>query len=303
MESGKINFVWNTLQSTVIGAIREFRELDEFLDVTLLSDEQESIKVHSVVLAASSPLLRNLLQVSPELNQNSSTYQLRGVPSLYLNYIIDYIYYGEVLVPVDNVERFLDVASKLQITGLTKDLIERPEISQRIQQPEKAKKHSLDLPHPPRSKKDCSKSVLKSDDKNAAKNLPPNLKTKRINQRFEVHSKEELEQRIDENVDKVNILCMICNDKPHKRLTLSHLRKHVATHFIGVTYTCDFCCKKHWSKEALRVHKYRCRTKLKSIIDKYCAVKHVQKKTENVENEEAGGATFSDQLGQGRQPI
>ena len=73
------------------------------------------MSAHKLVLSASSQFFTNVLKKST--HSNPLVY-LPGVKSVHLNYIIDYIYDGEVQLYQDNLEDFLDVAQKLKIEGL-----------------------------------------------------------------------------------------------------------------------------------------------------------------------------------------
>ena len=101
------------------------REQNDFFDVTLITDEGDKIEAHKAVLSAFSPLFRNIFQSCP-VNQQPFLY-LSDVKPDYLNRILDYIYMGEVNVPICEIEQFIKVSSKLKISELSKVKIENPE--------------------------------------------------------------------------------------------------------------------------------------------------------------------------------
>ena len=45
---------WNDFQTNVTSSFRKLRNSDEFYDVTLVSDDQQQMSAHKIVLSASS---------------------------------------------------------------------------------------------------------------------------------------------------------------------------------------------------------------------------------------------------------
>ena len=90
------------------------RSEQDFYDVTLVSDDQVTMSAHKVVLSASSPYFRNILK------QNKHTQPmlcLDGVDSKILTDILDYLYFGEIMIFEESLNSFLRVAKKLQLDG------------------------------------------------------------------------------------------------------------------------------------------------------------------------------------------
>ena len=110
----------NDFQSNISKAINDFRKEEDFFDVTLVSDDQQHIPAHKLVLSASSELFRSILK---KIAQVDPFIYLSGFSSKELYLVMDYIYQGEVQVLPDDVANFLDVAQKLKINGLFHDFI------------------------------------------------------------------------------------------------------------------------------------------------------------------------------------
>ena len=111
---------WNDFQSNVSKALNDFRKEEDFFDVTLVSDDQQHIPAHKLVLSASSELFKSILK---KIAQVDPFIYLSGFSSKELNLVMDYIYQGEVQMLPDDVANFLDVAQKLKIKGLFHDFI------------------------------------------------------------------------------------------------------------------------------------------------------------------------------------
>lgn len=54
---------WNDFQSSILSSVRQLRDVEDFVDVTLACDSC-SFTAHKIVLSACSPYFRNLLKVS-----------------------------------------------------------------------------------------------------------------------------------------------------------------------------------------------------------------------------------------------
>ena len=113
--SEKLCLKWNDFQVTVKNAFGSFRESRDFADVTLACEDGYQIEAHKVVLAASSPMLQDILR------RNKHSYPLiymRGVKSDNLASILDFLYFGEANVNEENLDTFLALAQELQLKGL-----------------------------------------------------------------------------------------------------------------------------------------------------------------------------------------
>lgn len=69
---------------------------DQHVDVALACDDGSVVRAHRVVLAAASPLLATLLR-DPALDH---VVHLSGVRKPQLNYLLEFLYNGEALIPV-----------------------------------------------------------------------------------------------------------------------------------------------------------------------------------------------------------
>ena len=113
--SEKYCLKWTDFQSTVSQSFRLLRQEEDFYDVTLVGDDELQLSAHKLVLSACSSLFKNILKKN--LHTNSLIF-LSGVSSNNLKNILDYVYCGEVQLFQEQVDSFLDIAKKLQISGL-----------------------------------------------------------------------------------------------------------------------------------------------------------------------------------------
>ena len=122
--SEKFCLRWNDFERSISGSLRDLRDEEDFFDLTVACGEgDEALPAHRVILAACSPLLRQLLrrhQQSPH-----PLLYLRGVRPADLRSVLAFIYHGEVNVAQEDLNSFLAVAEDLKIKGLTSETSEK----------------------------------------------------------------------------------------------------------------------------------------------------------------------------------
>jgi len=106
----------NDFENNVFKAFKDLLIEEEYLDVTLASDGDKQIKAHKLILSAFSPVFKNLLRKNPHPHP---LILLKGLSPEDLDYMMKFIYIGEVEVPQDDLQRFLEVAEDFQIKGLS----------------------------------------------------------------------------------------------------------------------------------------------------------------------------------------
>ena len=111
----KFSLKWNDFQITASNSFRLLKQEKDFFDVTLVTEDQKQIQSHKVVLSACSSFFKPILQNN--IHSHPLIY-LSGINSTNLQFIIDYIYEGEVQLFQEELDSFLDAAQKLQIAGL-----------------------------------------------------------------------------------------------------------------------------------------------------------------------------------------
>jgi len=114
--SEKFSLKWNDFQSNVSRTFSLLRSEEEFFDVSLVSDDQKMMSAHKLVLSASSPYFKHILTNN---KHSHPLLCLDGVSSGELQFVLDYIYHGEVQIYQEQLDRFLEVAQRLKLEGLT----------------------------------------------------------------------------------------------------------------------------------------------------------------------------------------
>ena len=86
---------WNDFQSNASKSFRCLRKEEYFFDVTLVSDDEQHIAAHKLVLSASSEFFKNIFK---KTSHSNPLIFLNGFSSKYLQLIMDYIYEGEAQI-------------------------------------------------------------------------------------------------------------------------------------------------------------------------------------------------------------
>ena len=92
----------------------------DFTDVTLVCEDGQHMEAHKVILAASSPFFQKILQKSNTSGKHPKPLiYLRGCQSKDFASILDFLYFGEANVYLEDLDSLLAIAEEIQLKGLT----------------------------------------------------------------------------------------------------------------------------------------------------------------------------------------
>ena len=232
---------WNDFQSNFTRSFRRLRNEDDFCDVSLVSDDKIQVSAHRVVLSACSDYFKSILK------QNKHQYPLlclEGIDSNEMKYVLDYIYYGEIQIHQENLDRFLRIAQRLQIEGLTTEEepsqvhkldfeVEENDILETKTQSVASTTRSQELK--PHRKFESSQNIIALNGSN-------------FTNKVEIDAKlEELFERQSDG----NFCCTTCGKVSIRR---SFALEHAETHVQGLEYPCQTCDKVFRSRGSIRKH-------------------------------------------------
>jgi len=106
---------WNNFQQNIFATIRNLRLDLDFLDVTIFCKGKQ-VKAHKVILSACSNTFKAILK---ETQAAHPVIVLWDVEARDLAALLDFMYNGQVDIQQDDLERFLIVAERLQVRGLS----------------------------------------------------------------------------------------------------------------------------------------------------------------------------------------
>jgi len=133
---------WNDFESNLSDAFRDLREEKDFLDVTLVCEENQ-LDAHKVVLSACSPFFRDVLKRNP--HKHPLLY-LKDVRLLDMQALLTFMYQGEVNVAQSQLNSFLMIAEDLKVKGLTQDGKNKPQPESRPKKSEKRPSPDASIP-------------------------------------------------------------------------------------------------------------------------------------------------------------
>ena len=106
---------WNNFQQNIFSTIQNLRLDLDFLDVTIHCGGKQ-LKAHKVILSACSNTFRSILK---DTAAPHPVIVLWDVEHRDVSALLDFMYNGQVEIHHDDLARFLEVASRLQVRGLT----------------------------------------------------------------------------------------------------------------------------------------------------------------------------------------
>ena len=106
---------WHNYSTNLTNVFDELLNSEAFVDVTLTTDEGQSVKCHKVVLSACSPYFQKLFMDNP---CQHPIVILRDVDFCDLKAVVDYMYRGEVNVTKAQLGSILKAADYLKVRGL-----------------------------------------------------------------------------------------------------------------------------------------------------------------------------------------
>ena len=238
--SEKFNLKWNDFQSTVLQSFKSIRADKDFLNVTLVTDDEVHIEAHKVILAASSPFLGNILKKSP--HKHPLIY-LSGISLINLNLILDYVYFGEVQILQEQLDDFLLASSKLKISGLTGNEKEEEYDDTEVVLKDTFRETQMEEFY-------VQKQSMQSKRERPQK---PHIVAKSLSSEGDT-SVEELNTLLAEHMEKIDgvYTCKVCQKTAKDK---TNLGKHIESHLEGLCFTCSDCQQKFRSRTALRLHK------------------------------------------------
>ena len=245
---------WNDFQTNVTSSFRKLRNSDEFYDVTLVSDDQQQMSAHKIVLSASSVYFKNILKSN---KHSHPLLCLGGVNSNELNNILEYIYNGEIQIYQDNLDNFLLIAQRFQLEGLMQSEEDKEmkmdHKGENVDIQEKSQSTMFHIHEESGYYQETPQEAYEVTlpNKSCMRNKERNIST--IFSNFE--NIEELDQKIEAMMQKQGPRTWYCSTCG-KTIDGGRMnaREHGESHIDGLSFSCNFCDKTFRSRSSLRVH-------------------------------------------------
>ena len=235
----KYNLKWNDFQINVSKSLSSLRKENDFFDVTLVSDDEQHLSAHKVVLSASSEFFKNILK---KANHTNPLIYLSGVDFKNLSFIMDYIYQGEVQLFQKDLDNFLDTAQKLKIDGLIGGKEEDSNQDLYASEIENTLKSEY-----------STEVVEEEKDSKFRKASHPTEVDRALVVNPEVEDQTKAADKLVEKVDGV-WHCKQCGKTTRQSIDF---KRHAETHIEGLSFECPICHQTFRSSAALKQHNYK----------------------------------------------
>ena len=240
MSSEKFSLKWNDFATNVSNSFSRLRQETRLYDVTLVSNDHQQVSAHKLVLSACSEVFSTIFNIN---NGSNMMLYLDSVDVRELNFMLDYIYQGEVQIQQEYLDRFLELATKFKLSGLlatdTGEEDSKETVNERIENEQH--EHQKIIPE------DTKKNQLKNAKERST----------RSNDQINVENMAEIDQKFAELIEREEdgrYRCTVCEKKTRGNKT--DIKRHLETHLSGLSYDCSQCGKNFRSSSALRKHIY-----------------------------------------------
>jgi len=232
----------------------------EFLDVTLVCDDDDQVEAHKLVLSAASPFFRKILQRNPH---SHPLLYLRGASKKDIQALVIFIYSGETQVMQDELESFMSLANNLQIQGLVGEYLDVTEDNN-----DEFVSHKEVMNSAYKSAESTIEELTKCD-----ADSEKNRVISQIDDEISVEKSERI-IRITSEYDRILSDLVyrkerrwMCNECPsYKTENKHHAIDHAERHIKGFALECKFCDKTFTRKKSVRQHMGReHREKLRNV--------------------------------------
>ena len=244
--SEKFCLKWNDFHSIVSKSFSILRNEDYLHDVTIVSDDNEQIAAHKLVLSTCSEYFKSIFMKN---KQSNLLLCLEGLRSNDVRNMMDYMYNGEIQIFQDDLDRFLNVAQRFKLEGL----ISYPEAEQEEEVNVKESEHF-----------DIKETNFQDNSSYRTKTKPKGHERMitKVNTDINPENISEIDEQIEQNIIKNSdgtYSCQFCGKYSGRKI--DHCRNHIETHLEGLSFNCPMCEKTFRSRPSLAKHKSRDHTK------------------------------------------
>merc|ERR1712129_106284 len=234
MDPDLYNLSRSDFQNSTKDAFMLLKQDTDFLDVTLACEDGKQVKAHKVVLISFSSVFQNILKNN---SHSHPLLYLTGVEEQDVLNILDFIYLGEAKIVQDDLKRFMDIAEKFKINGLSNFTTKN---------------------EPPKSV--CSEETMTNAlDEVSGSSTVHNLRSDEfVNEYVEddgLMLDENAAEEEDFNpIEEQNKRKFGCNECDYRATQSGALKVHVMAKHKGIRFPCQTCDYKGTTKGNTRMH-------------------------------------------------
>ena len=239
MASEKFCLSWNDFQATLTNSFKSFQKDGDYHDVTLVTEDMKQLKAHKVILSACSEFFKTILKFN---SHPHPLIYLNGVDSTNMQFILDYMYNGEVSIYQDQIDVFLSRAEIMKVSGLTRD--------DGLGPLKKTKSEPVRETPLPNEQTFRNKTKMTENNDDGAK---PLQSLSKITETMQMEEMSELDTKLEELTGKKDGIwtCKFCGKTAQRK---RDLHWHIETHFGNLSLPCGHCDKTFRSKRSIQEH-------------------------------------------------
>ena len=234
---------WNEFDANIREYLRVLRYDQRLFDVTLVSDDGQHIQAHKIILSSGSNFFSDIFLKS---NQANMLIYLKGINSVQLEHLLNFIYNGEASVGQEELKEFLETGKNLQVKGF--------------------EAYVSNVSDEPNGYINENAEICENRDNNTEQNVNWDTLKPLVESNFssedaliqkdeenQMNSNTELDLQILELIAKSGGVwkCKVCGKTTPKK---GHIREHAEIHIKGMSHACHLCNNTFPSRQSLRKH-------------------------------------------------
>jgi len=269
MEISSYSFSWPNFSSCFTSSLNTLSEYDQFTDITLICEKTKQLRAHKIILRACSYFFRDILESLPT---PPTHLYLDGVSHQDLKNAIDFMYLGEVKIRKDNLNDFMKVCKKFQLSGLSESdesLLNFDELGNEGLESSELTGINEDV---------FDENEVSETDDLASAIISPNDGENRLEEVDENH--KMFKPTRGSRGGTKSYKCKSCSYIGHYK---HHMKYHVESKHLNIRYPCEICdyrskhpsdLKKHQKFKHEKVHPYACDACPYKCFNKISLIKH-----------------------------
>jgi len=240
---------WNGYDTNIRESFRKLREDQRLFDVTLVTDDGQHIQAHKIILSAGTPFFSDIFLKS---NKANMLIYLKGINSVELEHLLDFIYNGEASVRQEKLNDFIETGKELQVKGFesyvsgkentegdpVRTVDEKEAMYENRENETITEENNICDTFEPSSEHHFSSEVAFKDSNGG---------------KIQINGSSDLDMQIIEMLEKSDGVwkCKVCGKTTQK---CSNIKVHAESHIEGMSLVCNICNKSFPYRGGLRDH-------------------------------------------------